>query len=711
MGHEGRLSEDSEPGQGANPEALAEALRNAVTCHQAGRLADAERIYEAILRARPDHFDSMHLLGVVQLQRRRFAEARRLIEAALAINDRSPDAYAHHGNVLGALGRNDEAVTSYDRALALKPDHVNALANRGLALSRLGRYAEALASCDRALAIAPNLAEAHNNRAIALNHLGEHDQALQSCDRALALNPHFAEALGNCAVILNALGRSEEALASCDKAIAINPAYAEAHFNRAASLQYLNRHDEALSSFNRSLALNPQLAEAHGSEFVRGRVLYARMRCCDWRHYREDSSRLIADVRAGKTSAVPFGFLALASSAQDQLQCAQIWVRENFPPGSTAPWTGPLSPRSGERLKVAFVTANFRDHPTLHLSLEFWEKIDRSRLEMFAYSLRADDDNPFQRRARAAFEHYADVSQESVAGIAQRIRADRIAILVDRNGYTLNAREGIFPLRPAPLQVNCIGFPGTLGAEWYDYIFTDRFSLPEPLQRFYTERPLYMPHMAFPSDTTRLPPGPPPSRAACGLPEEGFVFCCFNNTYKILPEVFALWMRLLAAVPQSVLWLLETSAEAKANLCREAAAAGIDGQRLIFAPRVAVGVHVARNATADLFLDTYPYGAHTTANDALLAGLPLVTCVGETLVSRIAGSQLQAIGLPELITTSFADYEALARKLATEPGLLKSYRERLAANRRTAPLFDMARYARDFEDAMLRIWAEYQAPR
>jgi predicted O-linked N-acetylglucosamine transferase (SPINDLY family) len=360
---------------------------------------------------------------------------------------------------------------------------------------------------------------------------------------------------------------------------------------------------------------------------------------------------------------------------------------------------------------VAFVTANFRDHPTLHLSLEFWEKIDRSRLEMFAYSLRADDDNPFQRRARAAFEHYADVSQESVAGIAQRIRADRIAILVDRNGYTLNAREGIFPLRPAPLQVNCIGFPGTLGAEWYDYIFTDRFSLPEPLQRFYTERPLYMPHMAFPSDTTRLPPGPPPSRAACGLPEEGFVFCCFNNTYKILPEVFALWMRLLAAVPQSVLWLLETSAEAKANLCREAAAAGIDGQRLIFAPRVAVGVHVARNATADLFLDTYPYGAHTTANDALLAGLPLVTCVGETLVSRIAGSQLQAIGLPELITTSFADYEALARKLATEPGLLKSYRERLAANRRTAPLFDMARYARDFEDAMLRIWAEYQAPR
>jgi predicted O-linked N-acetylglucosamine transferase (SPINDLY family) len=368
-----------------------------------------------------------------------------------------------------------------------------------------------------------------------------------------------------------------------------------------------------------------------------------------------------------------------------------------------------LNRAPGERLRVAFVSANFRDHATMHLSAEFFEKIDRSRLEMFAYSLRPDDDNPFQRRAKAAFEHFADVSQDSVAEIAQRIRQERIAILIDRNGYTSNSREGIFPLRPAPIQINCIGFPGTLGAPCYDYIFTDRFSLPEPLQRFYTERPLYMPHMAFPSDTTRLPAGAPPSRAACGLPEDRFVFCCFNNTYKILPDVFAIWMRLLAALPNSVLWLLETSAEAKQNLRQEAQRAGIDAQRLIFASRVGVGEHVARNAAADLFLDTYPYGAHTTANDALLAGLPLLTCAGETLVSRIAGSQLNAIGLPELITTSFGEYEALALQLATDPGLLKSYRERLAANRRTTPLLDMARYARDFEDAMLRVWDEYRA--
>jgi predicted O-linked N-acetylglucosamine transferase (SPINDLY family) len=340
--------------------------------------------------------------------------------------------------------------------------------------------------------------------------------------------------------------------------------------------------------------------------------------------------------------------------------------------------------------------------------MELWERLDRSRLDIFGYGLLARDPGATGQRVERAFEHFADVSGESTPRIAQRIRDDRIGILLDLNGYTRNARPAIFALRPAPLQINCIGYPGTLGAPWYDYIFTDRFSLPEHLQRFFTERPLYMPHMAFPSDTTRLPAGPPPSRTACGLPEQGFVFCCFNNTYKILPDVFALWMRLLAAVPGSVLWLLETSAEAKANLCREAGTAGIDPARLIFAARVKVGAHVARHACADLFLDTYPYGAHTTANDALLAGLPVLTCAGDTLVSRICGSQLSAIGLPELITTSFADYEALALKLAQDPALLQSYRDRLAANRRTTPLFDMTRYARDFEDAMQRIWAEYQ---
>jgi protein O-GlcNAc transferase len=689
----------------AKSQALRDALHEAIAAHRAGRLDDAERIYRAILEAKPEHFDATHLLGLAQLQRGRLMEARRLIEAALAIDPRHADARCHLGNVLTALGQHAEAVASYERALAIKPDHVNALVNRALALSRLGRHREALASCDAALSIAPDLAEALSNRAIVLNHLGEHEQALASCDRALAIKPDLADALANRAVILNELNRAEEALASADRSLAIRPGSAEAHFNRGTALEYLRRDDETLVSFERALAIDPQLAQTHGAEFVAGRVLYARMRCCDWRNYGDDVAHLVADVRAGKASAIPLAFLALSDSGEDQMRCAKTWSQTKFPAG-VADWTGKLDFTPGERLRVAFVTANFREHPTLHLSLEFWERIDRSRLEMFAYNLWPDDANPFRRRARSAFEHFADVSGESEQAIAQRIRDDRIAILVDRNGYTQHARAGIFALRPAPIQVNCIGYPGTLAAPWYDYIFSDRFAVPEPAQRLYTERALYMPHMAFPSDTTRLPAGPPPSRAACGLPESGFVFCCFNSAYKISPGVFAIWMRLLAAVPKSVLWLLESTAHAKTNLRREAQAAGIDPERLIFARRVSVGEHVARNAAADLFVDTFPYGAHTTANDALLAGLPVVTCAGETMVSRIAGSQLDAIGLPELITGNLEQYEALALRLATHREELRSYRERLAANRRTHLLFDMARYARDFEDAMERVWAE-----
>jgi predicted O-linked N-acetylglucosamine transferase (SPINDLY family) len=494
--------------------------------------------------------------------------------------------------------------------------------------------------------------------------------------------------------------------ASFREAARLAPDDARIHADIATLCILQNRHDDAEAPLVQALALEPE------HPYALCLYAYIRQRHCAWDGLPELHARVGRVLDRGIDTRYQFSvfpILSMPTTPQQQKVAAQ-WTASMFAPPTPVPRPR-VTLQPGERLRVGFVTSDFRPHPRVNLMMELWERIERSRFEMFAYGTLARDEGPTGQRIERAFEHFADVSQESVAGIAQRIREDRIAILIDRNGYTLNAREAIFALRPAPIQINCIGYPGTLGAPWYDYIFTDRFSLPEHLQRFYTERPLYMPHMAFPSDTTRLPAGPPPARAACGLPESGFVFCCFNNAYKILPEVFALWMRLLAAVPGSLLWLLETSAEAKENLRREAAAAGIAPQRLVFAARVSIGAHMARHAAADLFLDTYPYGAHTTANDALLAGLPVITCVGDTLVSRICGSQLHAIGLPELVTESFADYQALALTLATQPELLQGYRARLAANRATAPLFDMAGYARDFEAAMARIWAEHGARR
>ncbi|HVN34587.1 MAG TPA: glycosyltransferase, partial [Casimicrobiaceae bacterium] len=400
--------------------------------------------------------------------------------------------------------------------------------------------------------------------------------------------------------------------------------------------------------------------------------------------------------------------LAMPTSPVAQLRAAERWARSI-----------PISPRLARpsldatgtgRLRVGFVSSDFRPHPMTYLSIAYWEGFDRDRFETFAYGIHARDTGPIGERVARAFEHFADVSEAPVAAIAERIRSDRIEVLIDLNGYTKNSRERIFALRPAPIQINYLGYPGTLGADWYDYALVDRYSGPDALQPFFTERLLQLPHMSFPSNPARLPAGPPATRSECGLPSDAFVFACFNNAFKILPDVFAIWMRLLHATERSALWLLESGAEAEAHLRREAQLAGVDPERLVFAPRISpVERHMARVGAADLVVDSFPYGAHTTANDALLAGVPLVTQAGETVVTRIAGSQLHAVGLPELVTSDRWAYEALARELAQHPGELSRYKARLAANRTTSPLFDTARFTRDFEAALVRARDEIAA--
>jgi protein O-GlcNAc transferase len=661
----------------------------------------------AALERAPDDVAGWNLLGEILRETDPMA-ASEAWWRALDLDPENAEASFHLGNRLRELGETVAAIIHYERALAAAPGHTGVLNNLGLALHDMGELERAEACYRQALAIDPQHTGALVNLANLLSAREAVREATSVYDRLFAIRKDWPGSIWiRRAMAQNAAQDIAGAIESYREAARLDPDDMQVQLHLGTLCVQQRRYGEGEGALARALELDP------GNRYALSMVAHARQHRCAWSGLAELFAR-ISGVLEGDDAetnfpCVPFATLAMPLSPHAQLHAAQRWsrtiARDPLPPRPVVN----LDP--GQRLRVAFATWNMRDHPTMHLSLEFWEKIDRSRLEMFAYSLRADDDNPFQRRARAAFEHYADVSQDAIGRIAQRIRDDGIAILIDRNGYTLNAREGIFPLRPAPIQINCIGFPGTMGAPWYDYIFTDRFSVPEHLRRYYTEQPLYMPHMAFPSDTTRLPPGPAPSRAACGLPEVGFVFCCFNTSYKILPDMFAIWMRLLARTPDSVLWLLETSAEVRANLRAEAKAANVDPDRLVFAPIVPVGVHVARNAAADLFLDSYPYGAHTTANDALLAGLPVLTCAGETLVSRIAGSQLAAIGLDELITTSLEDYEARAIELVTRPGLLAGYRARLAVNRTHAPLFDMTRYARDFEAAMQRIWADHVAGR
>jgi predicted O-linked N-acetylglucosamine transferase (SPINDLY family) len=682
--------------------ATADALAEANAAFAAGRAEDAERSLRGLLHTEPDNVPAWNLLGE-SLKGRDAGAAAEAWWRALEIDPENAEASFHLGNLNLEKREYRAAMIHYERALRGAPDHISVLNNLGLCCKSLGATDRAEECFAAALALDPAQPDALANLANARFQRERYADVVALTDRALAL-PQGARGSTRLlrALSQERLGELKASETTLREAVRLRPGDATLHAYLGTLYMRSDRYAEAEASLSRSLELAPD--SAYGLSML----AHTRQHRCAWSGLNDLFARLeillSTERDEGSVPVDAFSALSMPLSPLALLHVAKRWARLQTIRRLDRPRVE-IPP--GGRLRVAFVSANFRDHATMHLSAEFFEKIDRSRLEMFAYSLRAADD-PFQRRAGEAFEHFVDVAGESTQRIAERIRADRVAILVDRNGYTKHAREGIFALRPAPIQINCIGYPGTLGAEWYDYIFTDRFSLPSELRHFYTEQPLYMPHTTLPSDTTRLAAGAAPSRAACGLAEGAFVFCCFNNAYKILPEVFAIWMRLLARVPGSVLWLLETGGEAKANLLREAAAAGIDPQRLVFAPRVDVRTHVARNALADLFLDTYPYGAHTTGNDALLAGLPLITCAGQTLVSRIAGSQLHAIGLPELVTTDLADYERLALALATQPELLGRYRGRLAVQRQTMPLFDMARYARDFEAAMQAIWAQHQ---
>ena len=675
-------------------------MRHAAAFFQSGNLVEAERLCTVVLRTEPNSFDALHLLGIVAARRGRFDEADRLLSRALTINQKSPEAYSNHGNVQRARGQFAEALASYDRALALKPAFVDALNNRGSALKDLERFDEALESYDRALALKPDLAIAHYNRGATLSALQRHEEALASYDRALTLKRDFAEALNNRGAALSALKRHGEALASYDRALALRPAFAEALQNRGAALAYLGRHEAASKALEQALKLNPALP------FAKGNLLHARMHCCDWRTYEDDSMRVIADVRAGKRVAEPFMFLTISDSAEDQLRCSQTWVRDQCPPTASTAWTG--GRYRHERIRVAYVSSDFRAHPLGYLMAALFEQHDRGRFETIAVSLGVDDGSAMRSRLEAAFDRFIDVRGHSDRDVVKLMREMEVDIAVDRNGFTTGARPGIFSLRPAPIQVNYLAYPGTIGADHMDYLIADETVIPREEQAWYTERVVYLPDSYLVNDSKRHIAEGKPTRMEVGLPERGFVFCSFNNNHKISPRMFDVWMLLLRQVEGSVLWLLEGNATAQRHLRQEAAARSIDPQRLIFAPRIAQEDHLARHRLADLFLDTLPYNAHTTASDALWAGLPVLTCMGKTFPGRVAASLLRAIGLPRLITNSLDEYKSLALQLASGPTPLEEIREELARNRQAWPLFDTDRFRRNIEAAYVEMWERNQ---
>jgi predicted O-linked N-acetylglucosamine transferase (SPINDLY family) len=479
-------------------------------------------------------------------------------------------------------------------------------------------------------------------------------------------------------------------------ALQFMPSYPDALNNQGRTLHELKRYDEAAQSFARLLAAAPQ------QPYAPGMLLASRLHYCDWTNYEASSAAIVAAVERGERADVPFAFFAHALSPKAQLDCARLFVAAEYPAGVPPLVAAPAERHA--RIRLAYVSSDFHEHATAYLMAELFETHDRSRFEVTGISYGPDDASPMRARLEAAFDHFVDARSMTDRAVAELMRDRGIDIAVDLKGYTAGNRAGIFAYRGAPLQVAYLGFPATMGAPFVDYVIADRHIVPPELEAGYSEKIARLPGSYQVNDRKRRIAEIVPSRADAGLPAEGFVFCSFNNSYKIRPDAFAVWMRLLREVEGSVLWLLDDTAAAVARLKAAAEGHGISSSRLVFAPRVPLDQHLARHRLADLFLDTFPVNAHTTASDALWAGLPLVTLQGETFASRVASSVLAGVGLPELVTQRWPDYEALALKLARDPQALARLKAHLESTRLTAPLFDTDRFRRHIENAYVTMY-------
>jgi len=646
-------------------------LASAVALHQSGKFAEAEVIYRKVLQAIPQQPDALHLLGLVEKQKGHLAEAIRLIEQAAQLSPDSASVHSNLGNAYRDSGFIDRAMRSYERALALQPVFPDCLNNYGNALKDVGDYEGAVEKYLAALKMQPDNADVHNNLGGAYHKLGRLTEAAQ----------HY------------------------QKAISLKPGYAMAHYNLGNALVDAADLPKAIEHFRASVRHDPNYVEAYNS------LLRQLQTTCDWRETAAFEQKLHEfGTKTGKGTVFPFAFVAIPGTPADHQQCARLWAQYQYRPYREYQAQHPFSfeGRSHRRLRIGYLSSDLHNHATAYLMAEVFELHDREKFEVYAFSLGPDDGKDMRQRLIKGFEHFIDLRGKTFHESAQRIHAEEIDILVDLKGYTKDTGSPILAFRPAPIQVNHLGYPGTMGADFVDYILTDRFVTPPEAAPFYDEKFAYLPDCYQPNDRQRRIAAAP-TRADCGLPEDAVVFCCFNHNYKLTPMMFSAWCRMLQAVPNSVLWLLKSNPWAQENLKREAADRGIDPERILFAGEQPLEAHLARLQLADIFLDTLPYNAHTTASDALWACVPVVTLVGETFPSRVAGSLLRAARLPQLITSTLNDYEALGIRLASHPDELAALKRHLRENRLNLPLFDSLKFTRNLEALYVQMWQRYQA--
>ena len=657
------------------------------------RLEPAERMAQSILRINPKDLIALQVQGLIMAMQDRSAEAVVPLTKAALQDAKNPELLSNLAKAQHGAGLFAEAIQTYEKLTRLVKNHPQTLTDMGTSYAKLKSYDQASACYAKAIALQPDYFLAFSNQGNLLSELGYASEAIASYEQALKLNPNYAEAWTNCGNAFFHLGNFEEARLAHEKALALDPNYGEAWSNLGNALLELKNGDEAFECYQKAFALNPL------HPYLMGQFLAAKLTSCHWDDIELSVAKMLDLVDSNRAVCIPFALLQTPASLGLQKHCAQIFVTDRCP--SNAPNAFPMWEKgAGEKIRIGYFSSDFKDHPVGILMENLLRLHDRSTFEIVGFFLNVPTGDAVESLLSSLFDQTVSLYGLSDPAAEALVINSRIDIAVDLNGHTSGARTQLFARNIAPIQVSYLGYAGTSGANFYDYLIADQVTIPVEHQAYYSEKLAYLPNCFFPVDTSISPEqlGDLPSRESQGLPETGFIFTCFNNAYKINPPIFSIWMNLLKLVPGSVLWLSKLSAKAMVNLQQEAQAQGVDPTRLVFATRVPARVdHLSRLRLADLFIDTPNYNAHATAADALWAGVPVLTTMGQTFAGRVAASQVTALGLSDLIVHSDDEYIAKALELAKHPERLQELKDRLEANRYQAPLFNTQRYVNDLE--------------
>ena len=637
-------------------------FKEAINFHKKGDLKKVSEICLQILKGEPRNFDVLHLLGVSSYQDNQFEKSIEYFQRAIKVNSNNAEIYNNFGIVLKKINKKKEALEKLNYAIKIKNNYFEAYNNRANLYIELNRFDEALIDFNKVIELQPNLAEAYNNRGNINNQLKNFNEALDDYNKAIQIKPNFAEAFNN-------------------KGIILNDNY---------------KFKEAIESYNKAFSINPNI------NFLLGSLIFLKLNICDWESYTENVNLINKKILDNYPTGTPWSFLHFSDSPDLQKKIAETFVQKKYSQISISKQL--IKKNKSKKIRLGYYSADFRNHATSYLIANLFEEHDKEKFEIFAFSFGPSVEDKMKDRIKKSVYKFYDVRLKSDQEISMLSRELEIDIAIDLMGFTEHNRFEIFLKRCAPIQINYLGYAGTLGSKNIDYLIADKTLIPKENQKFYTEKIIYMPDTYQPNDANKIISKKKFTKNEYGLPNNSFVLCCFNKNYKITPKVFNIWVNLLKNINNSVLWLIKDNFLSSENLKKEISNKGIDSNRVIFAERAPMEDHIGRQQLADLFIDTYPYTAHTTCSDALRVGLPVITCKGQTFASRVAASLLNAVDLNELVANNDSEYESKIIEIANNPLKLKQIKNKLKNNIKTKPLFNTKLYAKNLEKAYAEIF-------